>query len=261
MIAHKSDPDIDFTTSGAGKGVSMNTGLNGGYPGCSALGIILRETNVWEIMQKGKTPSSVEEIECRQKQILQTEEQCDFSPKDVLYDEWHSGGGYMDPLLRDPEQVLYDIREEKVTIESARIIYGVVIDPKSLELDRAGTKAERAKMLKDRSDRAVTPDASQRCQERAEISSESKVERIDENVSVVDEKGERNLKCTHCDYLISQGDQSYTDHLVMVEGDISEAGPQIYADTDHYVDTKSVFRQYCCPGCHTAFITQVVPVS
>ena len=261
LIAHGSDPDIELNTSGAGKGVSMNTGLNGGYPGSSSLGIVLRETNVWEMLQKGKVPSSLEEISCRQKQILQTEDNCDFGLKDVVFEQWHGGGGYMDPLLRDPELVLNDVWEEKVRVDTACSIYGVVIDPKTLELDEAGTGATRSKILKERAERAGTPDLTQLSQERIEVSSESKVERIDENVSVVDEKGGRNLKCTHCGYSIVQGDQSYTDHLVMVEGDITEAGPQIFPDPNHYVDAKCVFRQYYCPGCHTAFVTQVVPVS
>ena len=39
-----------------------------------------------------------------------------------------SGGGFGDPVDRDPELVRYDAREEFISLESARDIYGVVLD-------------------------------------------------------------------------------------------------------------------------------------
>ncbi|MEZ5101738.1 MAG: hydantoinase B/oxoprolinase family protein [Thermoleophilia bacterium] len=59
------------------------------------------------------------------------------------------GGGYGDPLERDPELVLFDVSEELLTVEQARELYGVVIDPVDpylfhYELDAAATEAERA---------------------------------------------------------------------------------------------------------------------
>ncbi|MEE2805093.1 MAG: hydantoinase B/oxoprolinase family protein [Pseudomonadota bacterium] len=53
------------------------------------------------------------------------------------------GGGYGDPLSRDPAVVLEDIEEGYVSIEQARISYGViVIDDK---VDEAATNAERTR--------------------------------------------------------------------------------------------------------------------
>jgi N-methylhydantoinase B len=49
------------------------------------------------------------------------------------------GGGWGDPLERDPERVLADVREQFVSAESARNDYGVVIDPKTLGIDAAAT--------------------------------------------------------------------------------------------------------------------------
>jgi N-methylhydantoinase B len=44
------------------------------------------------------------------------------------------GGGWGDPLERDPELVLSDVRDGYVTVEAARERYGVVVDPETLEL-------------------------------------------------------------------------------------------------------------------------------
>jgi N-methylhydantoinase B len=56
------------------------------------------------------------------------------------------GGGWGDPLDRDPENVLEDVRNEFVSIESARDDYGVVIAPATMTLDAGATAALRAKL-------------------------------------------------------------------------------------------------------------------
>ncbi|WP_108658301.1 hydantoinase B/oxoprolinase family protein [Acuticoccus kandeliae] len=53
------------------------------------------------------------------------------------------GGGFGDPLSRDPERVLADVREDKVTIHGAERDYRVVIDPRTLSVDEGATAALR----------------------------------------------------------------------------------------------------------------------
>ncbi len=60
-------------------------------------------------------------------------------PGDVVTMDAAGGGGYGNPLERDPERVVEDVREGYVTLEGARQAYGVVIDPTSGRLDREGT--------------------------------------------------------------------------------------------------------------------------
>jgi N-methylhydantoinase B len=56
------------------------------------------------------------------------------------------GGGYGDPLERDPAMVLEDVIDEFVGLDNARAQYGVVIDPGTKSIDEAATMALRAKM-------------------------------------------------------------------------------------------------------------------
>ncbi len=58
--------------------------------------------------------------------------------------EQASGGGFGDPLLRDPEAVLTDLRDEFITLEIASEQYGVVIDPQSMTVDVDATAKLRA---------------------------------------------------------------------------------------------------------------------
>ncbi len=44
-----------------------------------------------------------------------------------------TGGGYGDPLMRDPEKVARDVKNELYTVEAARELFGVVVDPDTLD--------------------------------------------------------------------------------------------------------------------------------
>jgi N-methylhydantoinase B len=67
-------------------------------------------------------------------------------PGDVLRMDMNAGGGYGDPLERDPERVLGDVLEGYVTVEGAREDYGVIIDPSTRRIDHAATGALRKKL-------------------------------------------------------------------------------------------------------------------
>ncbi len=61
-----------------------------------------------------------------------------------------SGGGYGDPLTRDPERVRIDVLEGWESIEKARNVYGVIftgrIEDDSLKVDAAGTQSRRSEL-------------------------------------------------------------------------------------------------------------------
>ncbi len=56
------------------------------------------------------------------------------------------GGGFGSPLERPAEKVRDDVRQGYVSPEAARALYGVVIDPETLELDAGATERVRAAM-------------------------------------------------------------------------------------------------------------------
>lgn len=57
-----------------------------------------------------------------------------------------NGGGVGSPLERDPEQVLRDFRDDFVSLDEARSIYGVVIDPQTRTLRGDETARLRAEL-------------------------------------------------------------------------------------------------------------------
>jgi N-methylhydantoinase B len=63
----------------------------------------------------------------------------EVKPGDSVYHVVSGSGGHGNPWEREPEKVLADVKDEKLTIAGAQEQYGVVIDPRSLTLDREKT--------------------------------------------------------------------------------------------------------------------------
>jgi len=74
---------------------------------------------------------------------------------DRLVYDFGGGGGWGNPLARDPDMVLEDVWDEYVSVEGARRDYGVVItgslEDMTLALDLDATTALRAEMAGARS--------------------------------------------------------------------------------------------------------------
>ena len=63
----------------------------------------------------------------------------DLQPGDVVSYRTCGGGGYGPPSEREPELVLRDVRQGKVSLERAREVYGVAIDPATWTVDLTET--------------------------------------------------------------------------------------------------------------------------
>ena len=69
---------------------------------------------------------------------------------DVFRHELAGGGGWGDPLERDPADVLRDVRNELVSITSAKNDYGVIFDNELINVDSNKTNALRQTMREKR---------------------------------------------------------------------------------------------------------------
>ena len=69
-----------------------------------------------------------------------------LTPGDRVRFVLSGGGGYGDPLEREPERVLADVKQGYVSIEQAEIDFGVVIDASVMTVNFAATAALRGNM-------------------------------------------------------------------------------------------------------------------
>ena len=67
-----------------------------------------------------------------------------LKPGDVWLLETPGGGGYGNPMERDAQAVLADLKNGFVSLSAAEKRYGVVIDPKRMEVDLVATSAARS---------------------------------------------------------------------------------------------------------------------
>ncbi len=229
----------------AGKAVSQNGGLAGGYPGNTGLEVLVRGVDVHAALAEGRIPQTVADFG-GDAQIAPCYAQSYLAPGEVLYMNWQGGGGYGDPLQRDPAAVAEDIAEFKVTKQAAADIYGVVLS--GGEVDPGATAARRQAILGQRRTRS------------AETASGVTVDltdarRIDDNLV----QAGTLVACGRCGQQLA--DTAADTHLALAryDGVSTEAGPQILSRPAQYVDDEVVFRQLVCPGCQTAVYSGVVP--
>jgi N-methylhydantoinase B len=121
----------DVTISHRGERFASSPwGLEGGAPGVSAHAFIVRKDGTREDL-----PSK--------KMIV-------LHPGDQLWEYIAGGAGYGDPLDRDPELVLADVLDAKITSEAARGAYGVVLTAEGDAVDDVVTKEAREALRRDR---------------------------------------------------------------------------------------------------------------
>jgi len=60
------------------------------------------------------------------------------------------GGGYGDPLNRSAQKVCEHVRDEIISLATARDVYGVLMDPATFELDESATVERRSKLALER---------------------------------------------------------------------------------------------------------------
>lgn len=77
----------------------------------------------------------------------------DVKAGDVFRHITPGAGGHGDPLERDPQRVLHDVIEEKLSAGHTRRVYGVVLDASGRAVDGHATEAERARLREAR----ITP--------------------------------------------------------------------------------------------------------
>jgi N-methylhydantoinase B len=76
-------------------------------------------------------------------ELSETVREAALKPGDTVQVNMNAGGGYGDPLDRDPERVLGDVLDGYVSVNGAREDYGVVINENGLSIDRGATEQLR----------------------------------------------------------------------------------------------------------------------
>jgi N-methylhydantoinase B len=252
ITPHGTSLPMGLVLASAGKAISQNAGLAGGYPGNTGVDVVARNSRIADLLAAGKLPSDLAEISDTI-ELGQCYAESYLAPGEVLSMHWQGGGGYGDPLLRDPDAVARDVRNGKVTSAAASQIYGVVIDDQH-DVDETATASHRRELRDRRRARSTVP------RPPADVRlNPADGRRLDDNLVEIPHEGGHVVACQQCGQLLGDARTDDRLRLAVYEGPSTGAGPQITSDPTLYVDAPIVFRQYCCPSCWTAIRSAVVP--
>lgn len=140
---------LDWVGVGHGFYMRSSTGVSGGYPAANTAYMMLRNTDIREQWKQGKLPRKLDDIK-GEREYPYPKSFTYLDPNDINACVQSGGGGYGDPLERDPEMVLKDVKNGDVTIPFAKTAYGVVIDPKTITVDVKATEKQRKEMIEER---------------------------------------------------------------------------------------------------------------
>jgi N-methylhydantoinase B len=124
------DGGLHYVISGKGQKHAMTDGLAGGFPGSRNRFVWVHSPNCGN--RAPGIAGSLDELEGMKEDVSWGV--FPLMNQDVLYVATNGGGGYLDPLKRDPEAVLRDVRDHVVSREAAKSIYGTILNEESVDV-------------------------------------------------------------------------------------------------------------------------------
>jgi N-methylhydantoinase B len=128
-----------------------SAGIAGGLPSCTNQFVLKRKSNVEQLLSRGLIPQNLSEVKGELE--VATGITPTYQAKgDVYHCIGMGGGGYGDPIERDPGLVLRDVINGLVTSEWAKKTYGVVVRADPWRVDEPATVKQRKAIRDERRD-------------------------------------------------------------------------------------------------------------
>jgi N-methylhydantoinase B len=232
------DTELLFGTL-ASHGVALpdQIGVLGGYPGSVCSYALKRKTD-WKsyLAQHGRVPS--QDDLGGERQPLDAKTSLQLFPGDVVNMVVQNGGGYGDPLFREPARVECDVLDGAVTVGTARTVYGVVLDANGA-VDEAATRAARDEIRKMRKSGSVMPAKAVHSEAVAHVHPLA----WGQTLTVKHGPGLLSLQCGHCGESLGTTKDDWRSAASIRCPSASELGPHVR------LDDRFVFEQAICPHC------------
>jgi N-methylhydantoinase B len=203
-------------------------GVFGGYPGCQVDYLMFRDANAAEL------PRSLQATRGERVESVPWGE-FDLRQGDILYCRNNAGGGYGDPLDRDPALVAQDVRTGHVTAAAARAVYGVVLAGDGTA-DDAATDAER------REGRSARLGGSELRRAPGDGSPAAGALRIGEYLLLLPDG---STTCHACGERLCGDGEDWKDRVPGALRPLSAGG------SNRPDDDELALREFYCPGCAT----------
>ena len=239
-------------TSGQAVSAQNSPGLFGGLPSPAGHYLVRYGTNLPAWMQGGRVPVGIEDLTAQRTEPLRAKSNgAPLGYGDVMEIRLGGGGGYGDPLDREPARVACDVALGHTSHEAASSVYGVVLASDGL-FDAVRTETMRQRL---RSARAAWRHTGIMDDSAPVAATGAPPRLVHATIASVDRDGERILACDCCGHRYCGHAGDYKAAALIDESPVT-AIPSA-ADPSFYVDDKLVLRRYCCPGCHVQVCAEV----
>jgi N-methylhydantoinase B len=161
-----------------------------------------------------------------------------------LCDYVASGGGYGDPLDRDPEKVARDVKTAMTSAEIARRIYGVVMDGENYSVDRDETESLRRQMRQQRISEASLLGRV----EKPPNGALKRTLRIHEYLEIGDNGYQKFIRCIRCGYVFCDAKNNYKKYSLRRIVPLNLVARYPLPSRAEYLGH---YHEYICPGCAT----------
>ncbi len=243
-------PENDLVGLFAGTGAEMPNGIGiaGGMPGCAIrIGRFLGSDVADRIAHGHSLPDRLEDMTGRHDIMASKHERVAIDAGDIWHHCWQAGGGYGDPLLRDPAACARDVARGAVSPGAAHDIYGVALTAAG-DPDIAATEARRNAIRAERlaASVPVDPGDAMTCFPGVRQLRLGDALEIDGDADAV--------SCPHCGHRHCGTRDNLLSHLREVLTPLSAAGPVRGEDYD---TGRFHLRQLCCGNCGALVDVQV----
>jgi N-methylhydantoinase B len=227
--------EIGVTSSGADH--SHTLGLVGGYPGAGSTVRIARAGMPGD--EQRSVPTNWHEIG-GDKEVLAPKGRLTLKKGDVFSTIPHGGGGFGDPLDRNPELVLRDVIERVVSVDGARDYYAVVVAGEPLHVDHEATIKLRTAVRRGRIGNADDAARAKPANGGADAHSHGS--------GIVQKNG--HWACSACENALGPVANNAKEACAHQYRPLAAAGPLI-APRSGGESRKFRLSEYSCPNCGT----------
>ena len=240
MVYEAPEGKLEGLFAGTGAEMPNAIGLAGGMPGAAIRVARVVGTGLNERVQRAlPLPDALENVPGATEILSCKHERTPIAAGDVWYHSWQAGGGYGDPLRREPARVADDVAREAVSPHAARSIYGVALrSDGTVDLD--GTEALRSELRKARLAQSRPPranDAVMRFSGHGTARFGATLELDLDNSAI---------RCAHCHNTLGKPGDDLLLRLREWEAPLDAAGPVRGEDYDR---GRFRLRHLLCPSC------------
>ncbi|WP_406690815.1 hydantoinase B/oxoprolinase family protein [Saccharopolyspora sp. ID03-671] len=227
--------------------VPNRTGLFGGLPGSCARFERVTDAAALDRLGTGEPVTSLGDLDGDHQVLPGVAPAARIAFGDVFECTVQNGGGYGDPLLRDPGKVAADVGSGAVSAEAASRLYGVAL--RDGAIDETTTEALREQIRESRRARMTVPEPSP-----GPTAAGPPTGMWGGSLHTHDSSDGVLASCKHCGHVLghlTSGWESIAGRVVLDS-----------ADLGHRVEVHSDLQAvaYVCPNCITALWVEVEPV-